>query len=290
MTASRPAQAAGLPRVGDLFDGCEYPDVNWDNVRLYHGTHARLLPGDRIEVGYPAHDHLWNAAQGNAPLDSVFFTRSLKGAHSYAEHAARDRRKNGDAQAVPRVYRVRPTARFEHDPREPRDPEYSTRGPLLIEAEVTNPERFSGEFRAGATASRREFLHGSRHHWEPGDVIDPSLPHEVTWGELSDPAKVYLETRMGPAAEWAQQSGHDGPPAVYQVRALGPVRRDARSSHPDFAEELKTAYETGKPVQVVKRIPVDDPFKEEYSYHRGRPSRRPGRLAPGAPAAGRRRR
>jgi 8-oxo-dGTP diphosphatase len=118
------------------------------------------------------------------------------------------------------------------------------------------------------TASTSQvYLHGSRHLWEPGDIIDPAQPHEVNWPEISGPSKVYLETQMPRATDWAQSAGHDGAPFVYHVRPLGQVTRDARSSDPDFADELRTAHETSHPVQVVRRIPVDDPYYQNgYSY------------------------
>lgn len=113
-----------------------------DGGLFYHGTRAKLRPGDRITAGYPSN------YRPEITMNHVYFTALRDGAGLAAEVAA----MLGPADAKPYVYLVRPTGRYEDDPnvtdrKFPGNPtrSYRTSAPLVVVDEVVEWTRQTPE-------------------------------------------------------------------------------------------------------------------------------------------------
>jgi hypothetical protein len=92
----------------------------------YHGTRYIFQPGDRLEGGrVPI-----NQGFGGPPDPHVYYTTRPEVAREFAQ-CARDR--NGDYDAPPRVYQVRPDRTHERDPvEEPEARSYRARSAEVV--------------------------------------------------------------------------------------------------------------------------------------------------------------
>jgi hypothetical protein len=109
-----------------------------DEGPFFHGTKARLHPGDLLTAGFRSN------YRPEIVMNHVYFTALRDGAGLAAELAAGD----GD----PRVYQVEPTGDFENDPnvtdkKLPGNPtrSYRSTAPIRIVGEITDWTRLTPE-------------------------------------------------------------------------------------------------------------------------------------------------
>ena len=92
--------------------------------QFYHGTTAKLSPGDWIT---PARNR---GVPGNVDVENslphTYFTDDISAAKTYTGLAA------NAGQREKYVYQVQPAAPYEADPNHPRESSYRSRGPLLV--------------------------------------------------------------------------------------------------------------------------------------------------------------
>ncbi|MEL7974980.1 NAD(+)--rifampin ADP-ribosyltransferase [Isoptericola sp. F-RaC21] len=127
-----------------------------DDGPFFHGTRARLRPGDRLTAGYASN------YRPEVVMNHVYFTALRDGAGLAAEIAA----MLGPDGAEPHVYLVEPTGAFEDDPnvtdkKFPGNPtrSYRTSSPLTVVEEVTDWVRQTPE----ALAAWRERITAMRY-------------------------------------------------------------------------------------------------------------------------------
>lgn len=113
---------------------------------FFHGTRARLRPGDQLTAGRPSN------YRPEVVMNHVYFTALIDGAALAAEVAA----ALGPDGAEPHVYVVEPTGPYEDDPnvtdkKLPGNPtrSYRTSAPLFVVEEVTDWPRLTPEALAG---------------------------------------------------------------------------------------------------------------------------------------------
>ena len=87
-----------------------------------------------------------------------------------------------------------------------------------------------------------QFYHGTGDKHAPGDIINPSKPHNTT-SRFSSPDSAYFTTRPEIAHGWAVQGGATDPGAahVYKVQPMGEYSID-----PNFPEGQRPS---GAPVE-----------------------------------------
>lgn len=109
---------------------------------FFHGTRAKLRPGDRITAGRPSN------YRPEVVMNHVYFTALRDGAGLAAELAAH----LGPEGSEPHVYVVEPTGPFEDDPnvtdkKFPGNPtrSFRTSEPLVVVEEVTEWTRLTPE-------------------------------------------------------------------------------------------------------------------------------------------------
>lgn len=98
---------------GDEIESGELP-------RLYHGTYAKLNPGDEIEAGFaPANDGMGGRSHRGGYREHTYATPDKSLAEQYAYDASTAARKRG-ANIPPgyfgHIYEVQPTGSTEIDP------------------------------------------------------------------------------------------------------------------------------------------------------------------------------
>lgn len=113
-----------------------------DEGPFFHGTRARLAPGDHLEAGRASN------YRPEIVMNHVYFTALRDGAGLAAEIAA----MLGPEGSEPHVYVVEPTGPFENDPnvtdkKFPGNPtrSYRTSSPLVVVGEVTDWTRQTPE-------------------------------------------------------------------------------------------------------------------------------------------------
>ncbi len=122
-----------------IVDGCDDRRVTTtpriDDGPFFHGTRARLRPGDRLIAGRASN------YRPEVVMNHVYFTALRDGAGLAAQIAA----MLGPDGAEPHVYLVEPTGAFEDDPnvtdkKFPGNPtrSYRTSSPLAVVEEVTD--------------------------------------------------------------------------------------------------------------------------------------------------------
>lgn len=111
-----------------------------DDGPFFHGTKAKLNPGDLLTAGYASN------YRPEVTMNHIYFTALPDGAGLAAELAA----ELAALKGVPHVYEVEPTGDFENDPnvtdkKFPGNPTRSYRStePLRIVREVTDWKRLS---------------------------------------------------------------------------------------------------------------------------------------------------
>lgn len=113
-----------------------------DEGPFYHGTIADLHAGDFLTAGYRSN------YRPEVVMNHIYFTANVQGAGLAAEIAA----ELAEGHAVPRVYVVEPTGKFENDPnvtdkKFPGNPtkSYRSSAPLKIVGEIANWTRLTPE-------------------------------------------------------------------------------------------------------------------------------------------------
>ncbi len=113
-----------------------------DEGPFFHGTIADMKVGELLTAGRPSN------YRPEIVMNHIYFTARVDGAGLAAQIAA----ELAQGRAVPRVYRVEPTGRFENDPnvtdkKFPGNPtrSYRSTDPLRIVGEVTEWTRLTPE-------------------------------------------------------------------------------------------------------------------------------------------------
>ncbi len=113
-----------------------------DEGPFFHGTIADMKVGELLTAGRPSN------YRPEIVMNHIYFTARVDGASLAAQIAA----ELAQGRAVPRVYRVEPTGRFENDPnvtdkKFPGNPtrSYRSTDPLRIVGEVTEWTRLTPE-------------------------------------------------------------------------------------------------------------------------------------------------
>jgi rifampin ADP-ribosylating transferase len=115
-----------------------------DDGPFFHGTIARLRPGELLTPGRPSN------YRPEIVMNHIYFSALVDGAGLAAELAA----ELAGGEPAPHVYRVEPTGPFEDDPnvtdkKFPGNPtrSYRSRAPLRVVEEVTGWARLTPEAR-----------------------------------------------------------------------------------------------------------------------------------------------
>lgn len=97
-----------------------------------------------------------------------------------------------------------------------------------------------------------QFFHGTSHEYEPGDLIDPSQPHERTF-KVSQSDRVYFTSDPARASFYADKAHakFGGARNVYAVEPTGQHLQDLQTRSPENRQ-------TKHPLRVVAAHPYVD--------------------------------
>ena len=97
-----------------------------------------------------------------------------------------------------------------------------------------------------------QFFHGTSGTYEPGDLIDPSQPHERTY-RVSQPDRVYFTSDPARASFYADkaQEKFGGSRNVYVVEPMGQHIQDMQTRSPENRQ-------TRHPLRVTSSHPYVD--------------------------------
>jgi hypothetical protein len=198
---------------------------------FYHGTRAKLRPGDLIEPGNSR-----DVGERDRMTACVYLTPDLDEAIWEAEIAL------GESPA--RVYLVEPIGQVEDASRltgrqSPGHPSMScrSRDPLRVTGEVTEWSLY----------------HGTRANLKPGDLIEPG--YTPNFGDKSRTTKFVYLTRTLDAARWgAELAAGEAPGRIYVVEPTGPIEEDPNLTDKKFRGNPTKSFRSREPLRVTGEI------------------------------------
>jgi rifampin ADP-ribosylating transferase len=96
------------------------------------------------------------------------------------------------------------------------------------------------------------FLHGTKAHLKPGDLIEAGRPSN--YGERENATFVYLTATLDAATWGAELAAGDGRGRIYIVEPTGPVEDDPNLTDKKFPGNPTRSLRTREPLRVVGEI------------------------------------
>ncbi len=199
---------------------------NLQTQRFYHGTRAKLKPGDLIK---PSHSP--DVGNRDKTTHYIYLSPSLDAELAIGEGPGR-------------VYIVEATGQTEDtsnliDHQSPGHPSmsYRSREPLRVTGEVTEWPLY----------------HGTRADLKPGDLIKPGyIPN---FGNKARTTPYVYFTRTLDAATWgAELAVGEGPGRIYIVEPTGPMEEDPNLTNQKFRGNPTKSFRSRAPLRVTGEI------------------------------------
>ncbi|MGW1606822.1 NAD(+)--rifampin ADP-ribosyltransferase [Streptomyces eurythermus] len=96
------------------------------------------------------------------------------------------------------------------------------------------------------------YLHGTKAHLAPGDVLTPGHASNFEEGRIS--RHVYFSETLDAAAWGAELAAGDGPGRIYVVEPTGDLEDDPNVTDKKFPGNPTRSYRTREPVRVVSEL------------------------------------
>lgn len=96
------------------------------------------------------------------------------------------------------------------------------------------------------------YLHGTKAHLRPGDVLSPSYPSN--YREDAPLRHVYVTQTLATAAWGAQLAQGDDPPRIYVVKPMGALEDDPNVTDKQFPGNPTRSYRTLAAVEVIREL------------------------------------